>query len=239
MLRLNFLASLLIGLLFFSGCLETEEPVLSNEGPDFIASFNFDQGPLDWEGGFSGFAEDARDTLELGFNFDRAPQNFLLSDSLPRLSGDNPHENLFLFVKRKITGLDSNKVYKVDFDIEFLAQNLGYGSDTITSQILGIMKAGAMTEEPVLQVNNGMVETAFDKGNGLEPGEDLQIIGGIPLPFFQVASELTRGTTEGINIEAATNSSGEMWVTVGVESDVYVHQAYYLYRINLFFSEVD
>jgi len=240
MLRFLGLIAALLGVTFsFSACLdETGEDPVENQ-PDFLIFFNFSQGLQDWEGGAAGYSEAYTDSVDFYFAYDRSPPRFTTADSLLKLSARNPQENLFLFTKTQIIGLDTNRTYQVDFELEMLGENLGFGNDTVGSSFLGYLKVGAVTEEPTVSLQDSIYTLNLDKGDIPQSGEDMYMVGAIPTPTPSNITDLLRGNSVGSELVVNSDQEGKLWLVVGIDSDANIDQAYYLYRLGAFFTLVD
>ena len=108
----------LILLTIFCGC------SLSNDDPSasiFTASFDFSESQAGWEADFSDMPASPADSLfyELKFAYTTLPENLGEQQSL-MLSGHNHSDDLFMFIKRKVSGLIPNTTYTLVFEVELL-----------------------------------------------------------------------------------------------------------------------
>ena len=94
----------------------------------FTASFDFSQAQGAWQGDFSDLPanEDDSTFYELKVAYTDLPSNLGSKKSM-MLSGNNHSDDLFMFMKRKITGLIPNTCYTLVFEIE-LASDAAKGS---------------------------------------------------------------------------------------------------------------
>lgn len=147
------ITSILLIVLFCSCSLSDDNPSISV----FTASFDFSKSQDDWEGDFSDLPATDEDSTfyELKFAYTNLPSSLGSKKSI-MLSGNNHSDDLFMFIKRKITGLIPNTRYTLVFEIELASDapkgSVGVGGSPGESVYL---KAGASEVEPtkVVQID--------------------------------------------------------------------------------------
>jgi len=121
--KLVIIATLVIGLM---GC-----SMPADEGGIVVFShtFDFSKEQGDWVVDFSDFPADATDTTGYGLQFAYTDRPANLGSNLKSMmiSGTNHSDDLFMFMKRKVTGLSPNTDYTIVFDVE-LASNAPKGT---------------------------------------------------------------------------------------------------------------
>jgi len=209
-----FLVRLAVLVFTFAGC--EKDPV---EHKEFI--FNFHTNTDEWIGDFADYPNEPNVEVfyELEFSHSTLPSPLNSSEGALRQSGNNHSDDLFMFVKRKITGLKPNTNYKIDLEIEF-ATNVASGSVGIGGSPgeSVYIKAGASTKEPLKVLDNSdNFRLNIDKGNQAQDGANMKIIGdfanGTDLNVYKLK---VLSTTSPISV--STNSNGEVWVIVGTDS---------------------
>ena len=152
-----------------------------------------------FENGFDGWSVDLAEyntsmdssTIEFKYAIAKMP-----SDSTKkglRVQSHNRSDDMFMYAKKKIGGLDSKKTYEVFFDIElgtyFHANSIGIGGSPGSSVYV---KAGASSKEPTKYLEGDFYKFSLDKGNQLEGGKELVTIGdasnGLSEPGFLLRS---------------------------------------------------
>ena len=117
----------------------------------FSVSFDFSQSEEDWKADFADLPLNDEDSnfYELKYAYTNLPAN-LATQKAMMLSGNNHSDDLFMFIKRKVTGLNPNTSYTLVFDVE-LASNAPKGSVGIGGSPgeSVYLKAGASEIEPV------------------------------------------------------------------------------------------
>jgi hypothetical protein len=157
------------------------------------------------------------------------------------LSGNNGSDDLFMFIKKKLTGIKPNTVYNVLFNIQ-LASNaptgaVGIGGAPGESVIL---KAGVTLSEPLKILDDDLYyRMNIDKGNQLEAGEDMMIIGNIGVaPNTTQYTTIFRNNNSGSPFQFTSDHSGEAWIIVGTDSGFEGKTTLYYTRIDILFNEV-
>jgi len=155
------------------------------------------------------------------------------------MSGNNHSDDLFMFMKKKITGLAPNKLFTIVFQVE-LASNaptgaIGIGGAPGESVYV---KAGASTMEPKKVVEQDSYVLNIDKGNQFESGEDVITLGNIAVA--PNTTEYTLITRSNMNMNsrfyAQTNSKGELWLIIGTDSGFEGVTTVYYTQLNFVFS---
>jgi len=194
-----------------------------DDSPDpIIYTFSFQTDTEGWVGDFADYPNDpdVENFYEFAFSHAALPAPLNTSDSALRQSGNNHSDNLFMFVKKKITGLEPNKPYQVSIEIE-IASNapsgiVGAGGAPGESVYI---KAGASTQEPVKVLNpsDNHYRMNIDKGDQHAGGNNMQLIGnfanGTEWDVYKLKTLKT-----GDPVETQSDSHGELWVIVGTDS---------------------
>jgi hypothetical protein len=94
------------------------------------------------------------------------------------LSGYNLSKDLFMYVKKRITGLRPNTDYTITFQVE-LASDLNTASSGGSGSVS--LKAGATQSEPKSVIEAGYYVMNIDKGNEASAGEDMMSLGILPV----------------------------------------------------------
>lgn len=229
--------SLFVLFLSLFGCAKED----STEIVDLLAAFDFADGSQNWEGGISDYPIDYDDSL-VNVDYSINLQNDLPlegSDGL-RISADNPHGDLFYFFKRKISDLEPNKKYTIDFEFLVYTQLLTQ-SDKLSSEEL-YLKIGAVNYEPDLQQviwRNAMEYVALnvDKGEtNAEGGEDLVNVGSIK-EFTSSTTEAISGNTNDFRLEIESDKEGVIWIVIGVDSGIKSQLTFGMAAFTAYFRE--
>lgn len=205
----------------------------------FSYAFDFGQSQDGWEVDFTDFpaAEDPN-FYEFEFAYTSRPAN-LGSKMSMMLSGNNHSDDLFMFMKRKITNLSPNTDYALVFEVE-LASNAPVGSVGVGGSPgeSVFLKAGASGMEPVKVIQDNQYALNVDKGNQSVSGEMAIVLGNIAVPYgTQDYALITRSSAPNNNpFIARSNSKGELWLIVGTDSGFEGKTTLYYTRVNVIFS---
>ncbi len=218
---------------------------LSDEAPSisvFTASFDFNESQDGWEADFTDLPSTLDDTsfYQLRYEYTDLPSNLGDRKSF-MLSGNNHSDDLFMFIKRKITGLIPNTSYNLVFEVE-LASNAAAGSVGIGGSPgeSVFLKAGASEIEPRKIAESNKYVLNIDKGNQSTPGDNAIVLGNISVPSASTDYVLiSRNNTSSEGHQpfiAQSNDAGEIWLVVGTDSGFEGVTTVYYTKINVVFS---
>lgn len=143
----------------------------------FVDDFN--NGIDGWKVGFSDYPAGQETFYELTSGFVALPVELGANRKGLNVSGNNHSDDLYMFITRKITGLEPNTRYDLEFEVSF-GSNVASGCSGVGGAPgEGVtIKAGASKIEPVA-VNNGAGHYLMniDKGNQAVGGSDAIAIG--------------------------------------------------------------
>ena len=176
---------------------------------------------------------------ELKYDYTNLPANLGTQKAI-MLSGNNHSDDLFMFIKRKVTGLNPNTSYTLVFEVE-LASNapkgsVGAGGSPGESVYL---KAGASEIEPVKNVQGDQYVLNIDKGNQSEAGSNATVLGDIAIP--STVAEYTLITRNNASpssqpLIAQSNSNGDIWLMIGTDSGFEGTTTVYYTKVKVLFS---
>ncbi len=199
---------------------------------DFAAS---DDG---WIGGFS----DHHDTTTADYNlvFERTtlPEPLNTSKFALKLGGTNRSDDLFMFIKKKIAGLEPNTSYKIIFEIEFASNVPTNRVGTGGSPDAVMMKAGAMLIEP-LSIYNALENTFrmnIDQGQQSAEGKDMTNLGTIGVADHTTHYTLITRHNRSKPFRIKTNAAGELWVIAATDSGYESRTELYYNKISITFN---
>jgi hypothetical protein len=208
----------------------------------FSESFDFSKSQDDWVVDFTDFPTGTDDSAfyELRFAYTNLPENLGSNKKSMMLSGNNHSDDLFMFMKKKITNLTPNTDYTIVFGVE-LASNaskgaVGIGGSPGESVYL---KAGASGAEPKKVIDANRYALNIDKGNQSTPGENTVVLGNIAVDYdTEEFALITRSNSTAYNnpFVAKSNSKGELWLIVGTDSGFEGTTTVYYTKVNVVFS---
>lgn len=199
--------------------------------------FTFNTNSEGWVGDFADYPKEpnVEDFYELEFSYSNLPSPLNNGDGALKQSGNNHSDDLFMFVKKKISGLEPNTSYAIGVEIE-IATNapsgaIGVGGAPGESVFI---KAGASTNEPMKVLNNSdnHYRINIDKGNQSTDGVNMKLIGDFANGTDSDTYALkTLKTTNAINVMSDAN--GDLWVIVGSDSGFEATTTIYYNRIKV------
>jgi hypothetical protein len=184
--------------------------------------YNFSAGAEGWIGDFADYPNEPGVELfyQLEFSHTGLPAPLNTTDGALRLSGINKSDDLFMFIKKKITGLEAGKKYSVNLTIDFatnVANNMvGIGGSPGESVFV---KAGAIALEPMKMINTSenWFRMNIDKNNQSNSGNDMKVIGN-----FANGTNINTYTIKQLStitpITVQANPQGEIWLVIGTDS---------------------
>lgn len=179
-----------------------------------------------WTPGFSDFSDEMEDGMELVAGRRELPDNVdrstVRADSAMYLAGTNHSDDLFMYLKRPLDGLEANTAYRVTYRVEI--------ATAAPSDCVGIggppgeavwVKGGAAPVEPERQSSDGYLNV--DKGNQSTGGPNAVVLGNIANDTSECTGEgvYTRKvlrSPEGETLTVESDDSGRLWLFVGTES---------------------
>jgi hypothetical protein len=190
---------------------------------DLQIEFNFNSATDGWEADFADYPAAHETLYELTSQFTGLPHPLESSYGL-NVSGNNHSDDLFMFIKKKITGFEPNAEYRLQFEITF-ASNVpkgcfGVGGSPGESVII---KAGAAAIEPLPYIDDsGYYRMNLDKGNQAMGGSDAISIGNFANSKIceddDFSYELKTLNSSGHPFSVFTNSDGALWLLFGTDS---------------------
>ncbi len=139
------------------------------------------------------------------------------------VQGHNRSDDLFMYLKRQVDGLQPSATYAVSASID-LATNVpldvyGIGGHPGLSVYV---KAGGSTEEPTASIgSNNHLRMNIDKGNQSRSGSAMRVIGDVVHPdAIDIGGEYRIKTlaSEPQFLSVETDSDGRVWLIVGTDS---------------------
>lgn len=215
-----------LGLLLLSAaCLD------ANDDAGTVLDFNFNITGVDFVAGAADFPAAQAAAVGATGDFRPLPPNISLTAKGLYLSGTGAGGDLFLFLKKRFTGLDPNRTYREAY------LSIGYISDYHTGCATGpgpvtVIKMGVTATEPLVAADaQGVLRMNIDKGAGVSKGLYTQagdIRNGLatcPTPgTFSERATLAQLQSAPL----VTDAEGGFWVFIGTQSSFTgAHQIYF------------
>ena len=179
---------------------------------------NFDKTFTGWIGGYADYTSDTQ------------PNDVVLQPRpLPApfagyglyTAGTNRSDDLFIYIKKKLTGFSPNQDYVLTFRVTFLTSALaacagvgGPPGEAVT------LKAGATAVEPETVIIDGEYLMNIDKGNQTQGGKDALALGNIAgtntdceRPRFE---SITLNSSDTLKVRS--DAQGTLWIIFGIDS---------------------
>jgi hypothetical protein len=229
-------ACLLGAVLIFLAC-EVEQEIMV-----FSISYEFSEMDYGWTGDFADYPPGDSIAYELFYKHNTLPDNLNTSGTKMalNLAGNNGSDDLFMFIKKKVTGLQPNTIYSILFNVKLASKEpaglVGIGGAPGESVFL---KAGASAIEPKKILEDGMYRMNIDKGNQAEAGNDMIVLGNIAVAQTTTQfTYITRNNSSKSGFYATTNSEGELWLIVGTDSGFEGKTILYYSQIDVLFNQL-
>lgn len=187
-----------------------------------------------WEGDVSDYGVEQQSLIEFSFTHTNLPAPLNQSQKSLRVFGRNRSDDLFMFVRKQLTGLAPNTDYKLQFDVElaskYPANSFGIGGSPGSSVFL---KAGASATKPEKVLKDNFYHLSVDKGAQSDEGKAVSLLGNVANEKDVEEYSLIQRSNKEQPLTARTNAQGELWVFVGTDSGFEGDQALYYNRIKV------
>ncbi|PTB97401.1 hypothetical protein C9994_03170 [Marivirga lumbricoides] len=198
-------------------------------------TYDFESSTEGWTANYSDYpAEWDKDRFEFTFERTDLPEETNEDSKALMLSGRNISDDLFMFVKTKITGLEPNKNYSAIFEIELASQypeaSVGIGGSPGGSVFL---KAGGSTIEPDTIMEDGSIRMNIDKGEQALSGSQMKVLGTVGIEGNEFNYQLITLSNTNDPLEIQSNALGSLWVIVGTDSGFEGTTTLYYNRIHV------
>ena len=203
-------------------------------------TFDFSIDEQLFQGGVSDFGVGQSSQHQFTFENQSLPAPLNTDRNAQFMSGFNPSDDLFMYMKRKITGLQPNTTYKVTFVVDFASiyptNAFGVGGppgEGVT------MKAGVTLIEPdtvIIDKGGPFVVMNIDKGNQSIPGSDMDTIGHVGVSDTTTVYTIKTNDNIGRPFTFTTDQTGEAWIIIGTDSGYESETALYYTSLTVDFT---
>jgi hypothetical protein len=171
-----------------------------------------------WSADVTDYATAQEGIIEFQSGLKALPTPLDVSRKSFMISGHNRSDDLFMFLKKKVTGLKPNQTYIVDFQVELASQygtnSVGIGGSPGGSVYL---KAGVLAAEPKKVKEGDEYHLSVDKGAQSAGTAAVPVLGNIGAGDDVTQYKLIERNNPQ-PISAKTNEAGELWLLVGTDS---------------------
>jgi len=195
--------------------------------------FDLNEDGRNWTGGFADLPADTRrhDTYELRFEPSAELPAYLAPGRRAALiAGHNRSDDLFMFVRRRLTGLVPNARYRAEFEVEVASNAPSSYSGIGGAPGVGVyVRAGITPVEPRAdaRIAPGYGDEPYllmniDKGNQSKDGADVVLLGDIGIPGdeevyrFKTLTSASAPAPE--QFFFTTDAEGGAWLMLGTDS---------------------
>jgi hypothetical protein len=186
-------------------------------------------GFADYPAGTSDAEQQAIDEFyELDGRHARLPQPLDTGDGAVLLTGNNHSDDLFMFLKRRVSGLAPDTTYQLELRVVFATDVprgcAGIGGSPGESVFV---KGGASDVEPLRVIDDTSGHAKWimnvDKDNQANGGADAQVLGDFANSGDCESSDFSYELKELSNLElpafnVTTDGSGDVWLLLGTDS---------------------
>lgn len=223
-------AVLTVSSVSFFAC--TNENPVSPGGLPYQSSFQRDQDG--WVAGIADYSTAQEESMQFKSGWKGLPAPLDTTRKSLMLASMNRSDDAFMFIKKKLTGLQPNQTYSLVFDIELASQypanSIGIGGSPGGSVFL---KAGASPVEPVKVLTDDFYTLTIDKGAQNNEGKEALLLGNIAIDTDSEGYQLIKRTNADRPLTARTNANGELWLVVGTDSGFEGLTTLYYSQINV------
>ncbi len=199
---------------------------------DFSAGYN------GWSGDFADYP--LGDSVFYQLEFTRAPLPAPLPGSQYglKIKGSNHSDDLFMFLKKRFSGLQPNTTYQVTIAVDFAskAPTRAFGVGGAPGE--GVtLKAGVTLTEPLkIPTLKGDYRMNIDKANQAQPGTDMDTIGHVGVTDTTTVFTLIHRSNATHPFTITTDATGAVWVCIGTDSGFEALTELYYKEIKVVFS---
>ncbi len=200
----------------------------ADRAPTVTFSFDLDRtaDAGEWTAGFSDYAPQMEEAMDLQSGHALLPESFGMEGKKGLfISARNHSDDVFMFWTSRVTGLEPDRWYQVDFEVEFAteapAECVGVGGAPGESVWV---KAGVAEVEPEAALATGGGEELWlmnvDKGNQANGGPDAHLLGDIGIASSDCL-DWKWGVKTLVSSEPfdfRTDASGAGWILLGTDS---------------------
>ena len=199
----------------------TPSPTPTATETPFVVTVDFTTDAT-WTAGFSDFSPGMEPQVQFESGLRPVPPNVGGNGFL--LAGDNPADDVALYVWRKVENLRPNANYRIEARVELATNNPAdcFGIGGAPGEAV-VFKAGASDLEPALVLNaENLMTLNLDKANQSESGEDLKVIGHLASPDAGTCEAPVYARkmvdSEGEGPLVRSDAEGALWLVLTTDS---------------------
>jgi hypothetical protein len=193
----------------------------------FIES-TFESGLEEWSGDFAYVKPGSNASVK--FSVVQAPLPETLKSELHglKLEGTNSGDSIFLFIKKKVTGLDPAKTYKVAYQIDLAT----HFPDTLAGAGRIIyLKAGASGTEPKSIAGPDISTVSIQNGALAKSGPQMRLLGNVANRLDSTYYRPIIRKNANVAVPVTPDVNGDIWLCVGINTTFKGNMALFFDRI--------
>jgi hypothetical protein len=190
-----------------------------------------------WKAEFSEYSS-LTDTLSMdtAAAVTRLPIGLDTSQYSYRIYTRNAKDNMFVYLKKKVTGFTPNATYNLVFDIAFGSKFPKDDSPGAPWNLV-YLKAGASPKEPKSTLTNKVYRFNLNKGAVAQAGTDVALATDVANGISQRKYALVRHSNADKPFSVTANQQGEIWLFVGTDMNYKDSTTFYYDRITATIKE--
>lgn len=199
----------------------------------------FETGADGWTPGFTDYSSETDSaTFELKAERRRLASGLDTTKYGFMMQGHNHSDDMFMYLKKKVSGFVPNQTYSVVFIVtlgtQYPESGIGAGGSPGGSVYL---KAGASPIEPARKVEGKLYTFNLDKGAQSEIGKDAVLLGNVSNGADTYVYKLVERSNADKPFTVKANAQGEIWLYVGTDSGFEGLSIFYYDRITATLTE--
>lgn len=200
-------------------------------------SYDFTGGDDGWAADFADYPIADSAMYELRAARKRLPLPLDTTKYALMISGINHSDDLFMFIKHRVTGLNPNATYKLVFNVEIASKAPTNAVGTGGAPGEGVtIKAGASQIEPAKRDSAGWYIMNIDKSNQTQPGTDMDTIGHVGVTDTTTVFALIQRSNAIHPFTITADADGATWLCIGTDSGFESRTTIYYNRITVSFT---
>tara|TARA_R110002124_G_scaffold271631_1_gene440548 strand:- start:17 stop:724 length:708 start_codon:yes stop_codon:yes gene_type:complete len=191
----------------------------------------FQTGIDNWTPGLAGYtAQTDSATVDWQVSYSRLRPPLDTTRYGLKMQSTNDDTDLFMFVTKKVAGLEPLTNYYIQFDIALSTNVFKDSLDLLGKPGQSVfLKVGAFPNEPAYVLVNGVATLNVDKGVVSKSGSDLISLGEVNNQEIRKIFTLVHYNNPD-TYTVRTNSNGELWLYLGTDSGYPGKTTYYIDR---------
>lgn len=184
---------------------------------DTVIESNFQQDLNGWLGDYALYQDANKDSVRFVSGRNRLVSPLDTTNYGFKVEGRNDEDSLFLYAKKKVSGLNSSRTYLVYYSVDLSSS---YPDTANSPGRMGSLKVGASVDEPKVVQNtetkyNGI---AIKKGLWSVDGKEMVILGNLSNTATTPGYKLIGYNNNAKPLEIKPNAQGEIWLCVGADT---------------------